>query len=190
MPKESIKARRARLEREKQEQLKMDVIRLAAELPEPMQMALHNHSLMAQLSNNQNEAFLRLVNNDDSLSQTAKNAALLIVKAKAFRMLVKSSCKSFEVYQQDKAKIQQIHDYFKNRGGWNLETQNGTDTQFYVKTIHKPGAIQRTFVMAGITTAGEFALVNALFDSITKKPIDGKEDVSFLKTFDELIKEI
>lgn len=97
---ESIKARRARLAQEHQEQLKLDAIIIASRLPEDQQMKLHEHSLVSLIGNNPNESFLRLVNSDDTLSLTTKSAALMIVKLKALKILVKSSCSAWEKYKK------------------------------------------------------------------------------------------
>ena len=187
---ESIKVRRARLKQKAQNQIKIDAIAIAAQLPEDQQMKLHEHSLISLLGISPNESFLRLVNNDDSLSQTTKAAANILVKLKALRVLIKSSCQSFEKYKKDKEFVEkiesEIHGYFKNRGGWVLETQDGTTTQFYVKTVHKEGVILRTFVMLGMMQNNDLVVVKSVFDSITKKPI-GSDDVIFCKTIDDII---
>lgn len=82
-----------------------------------------------------------------------------------------------------------MHGYFKNRGGWVLETQKGTATQFYVKTVHKTGAILKTFVMLGMTNNNELVVVKSAFDSVTKKPI-GDDELIYCKTVDEIISKL
>lgn len=191
---ESIKSRRARLAREKEENLKIDAMTIASQLSEQQQLKIHEYLetsvLFSIAGKNLAKSFMQLVNNDSSLSLETKAACVLLARFKALRKVIKSSSNAFIKYKKDKAEIEKIETeimgYFKNRGGWTLETQDDTITQFYVKTVHKTGAIVKWFVIVGVTNKSQYVIVKSAFDSLTKKPI-GDDDVKFFDSFKELV---